>query len=261
MAEIGKEAYILALGDGAEVDLGLGHGQNVGRGRHVDEELYDDSQRQQLAVQLNLPIGRVGAAFDSHWRAIGSGVAYNSIVAYPKHVILPPGLMEFLTLNSALGAGGSQGADGTDHEVGKDLVAALGLGGHVLAKVGDLGALGLALEGAAVAGGAVGAHGGAAQGAHSGHGGLGRGAQAQARSSRKSSHCAIEKETGGVSQIGTTEGGGCWSRRGSVVRSFSFLGGDGDLCRKFWDGSLVALPEAPILFARNVCKSWEIGRR
>lgn len=92
---------------------------------------------------------------------------------------------KFLTLNRALGARGSQGTDGTDHKVRKGLVGALGLGGHVLSKVGDLGALGLALEGAAVAGGAaVGAHGGAAQGAHRGHGRLGRRAQAQARSSR-----------------------------------------------------------------------------
>lgn len=31
-------AHILALGDGVEVDLDLGHGQNVSRGGHVDEE-------------------------------------------------------------------------------------------------------------------------------------------------------------------------------------------------------------------------------
>lgn len=31
-------AHVLALGDGVEVDLDLGHGQNVSRGGHVDEE-------------------------------------------------------------------------------------------------------------------------------------------------------------------------------------------------------------------------------
>jgi hypothetical protein len=33
-------AYVLALGDGVEIDLDLGHGQNVGRGGHVDQEFY-----------------------------------------------------------------------------------------------------------------------------------------------------------------------------------------------------------------------------
>lgn len=32
-------AYVLALGDGSEVNLNLGLRQNVGRGGHVDEEV------------------------------------------------------------------------------------------------------------------------------------------------------------------------------------------------------------------------------
>ena len=31
-------AYVLALGDSVEVDLDLGHGQNISGSRHVDEE-------------------------------------------------------------------------------------------------------------------------------------------------------------------------------------------------------------------------------
>lgn len=33
--------YVLALRDSVEVDLNLGHGQDIGRGGHVDEELCD----------------------------------------------------------------------------------------------------------------------------------------------------------------------------------------------------------------------------
>jgi hypothetical protein len=31
--------HVLALGDGGEIDLNLGLGQNVGRGGHIDEEV------------------------------------------------------------------------------------------------------------------------------------------------------------------------------------------------------------------------------
>ena len=34
-----RRTHILALRDGRKIDLDLGHGQNVGRGAHVDEEL------------------------------------------------------------------------------------------------------------------------------------------------------------------------------------------------------------------------------
>lgn len=33
-----RYSHVLALRDGVEVDLNLGHGQNVSRGGHVDEE-------------------------------------------------------------------------------------------------------------------------------------------------------------------------------------------------------------------------------
>ena len=36
---IHRETHVLALGDGGEVDLNLGLGQNVGGGGHVDEEV------------------------------------------------------------------------------------------------------------------------------------------------------------------------------------------------------------------------------
>jgi hypothetical protein len=32
--------HVLALGDRAQINLNLGHGQNVGGSRHVDQELY-----------------------------------------------------------------------------------------------------------------------------------------------------------------------------------------------------------------------------
>lgn len=35
--------YVLALGDGGEVDLNLGHGENVGRRGHVDKEVCFDA--------------------------------------------------------------------------------------------------------------------------------------------------------------------------------------------------------------------------
>lgn len=48
-------AYVLALGDGVKVDLDLGHGQNVGRGGHVDEELYCDDTS--VSISLSTAIG------------------------------------------------------------------------------------------------------------------------------------------------------------------------------------------------------------
>ena len=35
--------YVLALGDGGEVEFDLGLGQNVGRGRHVHEEVWNQA--------------------------------------------------------------------------------------------------------------------------------------------------------------------------------------------------------------------------
>lgn len=42
--------HVLALGDGGEINLDLGHGQNVGRGRHVDEELCIEKHNQHLSI-------------------------------------------------------------------------------------------------------------------------------------------------------------------------------------------------------------------
>lgn len=36
---LGAGAYVLALGDGIQVDLDLGHGQDIGGRGHVDEKL------------------------------------------------------------------------------------------------------------------------------------------------------------------------------------------------------------------------------
>lgn len=34
-----EKSYVLSLGDGGEVDLDLSHGENIGRGAHVDQEV------------------------------------------------------------------------------------------------------------------------------------------------------------------------------------------------------------------------------
>lgn len=79
------------------------------------------------------------------------------------------------TLNGALGPSSGQGAHCADHEVGKELVGALALLGHVFAKVWDRVALGRGadLERALVggrSGAAVGSRGRGANGAHGGGG-------------------------------------------------------------------------------------------
>lgn len=54
------------------------------------------------------------------------------------------------TLNSRLGASGGDGTHCSDHEVGKEHIRAGAVLVDVVAEVGDLGGLGLALEGARV---------------------------------------------------------------------------------------------------------------
>jgi hypothetical protein len=44
--------YVLALRDGVEVDLNLGHGQNVGGSRHVHQEFYAGCQSSIPRLQL-----------------------------------------------------------------------------------------------------------------------------------------------------------------------------------------------------------------
>lgn len=39
-SRIGRSTHVLALGDGAQVNFDLGHGQNIGGSGHVDEELW-----------------------------------------------------------------------------------------------------------------------------------------------------------------------------------------------------------------------------
>lgn len=60
------------------------------------------------------------------------------------------------TLDSGLGAGGGDGAHGSDHEVGEEQVRVGGALVEVVTEVRDLGGLGLALEGTRVgAGGGI----------------------------------------------------------------------------------------------------------
>ncbi|KAK8080522.1 hypothetical protein PG997_008340 [Apiospora hydei] len=131
---------ILALGDGVEVDLDLGHGQDIGGRGHVLQELCSRG-----LTRVSKPLA-----------------AQNGLAVEPQL--------------HRLGTGGSNGTHGTDHEVGDEVVRADRVLGHVAAPVGDLGGLAVALEGAAVvaiterAGGRKGADG--AEG--SGLGGLSR---------------------------------------------------------------------------------------
>jgi len=49
-------AYVLALGNGTEVDLNLGHGQDVSRSRHVLQELCKSPiRRQHLPHKFHIP--------------------------------------------------------------------------------------------------------------------------------------------------------------------------------------------------------------
>lgn len=175
------QTHVLALGDGAEVDLNLGHGQNVGGSRHVDQKFYQSFVSHHQLGTRDASIG--------HCRCITSIVQHqlqangNVSPAEIKNQTSP-------TLNSALGTSGTDGTHGTDHEVGEELVLVLAALGNVLSKVGNVGTLGLAGEGTGVGrgGGAVGADGGGAEGASDRDGGPGSGAQADARSGREGRH-------------------------------------------------------------------------
>lgn len=59
------------------------------------------------------------------------------------------------TLDSGLGAGGRDGAHGSDHEVGEQQVRVGATLVEVVAEVRDLGGLGLALEGTRVGAGGI----------------------------------------------------------------------------------------------------------
>lgn len=206
--------HILALGDAAQINLDLGHGQNVGGSRHVDEELYH-------ARVSKSSIDHAGCRAISRQRQLHP----NGTARLRESGIQP-------TLDGALGTSGADGTEGADHEVRVELVLALAAGGDVAAKVGDLGALGLALEGARVGGrggSAVGADGGGAEGAHGRDGGPGSRAQAEAGSGREGRH----RERGG-------RRGGCGLKGGVVVSKgrvevFSLVWYRlMMLCRKFW---------------------------
>ena len=112
------------------------------------------------------------------------------------------------TLHSALGSSGTHGTEGANHEVREELVLVLALAGDVCSKVGDLGALGLALEGAGVGRGhrASGrSHGGGADGSDGDGGGSwpDRRAQAETGSGRESRH----REGRGVALAGGSSKG------------------------------------------------------
>lgn len=131
------------------------------------------------------------------------------------------------TLHSALGSSGTHGTESTNHEVREELVLALALVGDIFSKVGDLGALGLALEGAREGRGrrSGGSQSGGAEGAGDGDSGPGCRAQAETGSGRERRH----RERGGTR---------LWRwrkvRQREGLRSFPCLYRLMMLCRKFW---------------------------
>jgi len=110
------ETYVLALGNGSEVDLYLGLGQNVGRGGHVDEEVC---WAQSLAVQSssirdpNHPKNsQLLSSSSKHAVSVVSSIFHTS--AGLSHCWGP-------TLDSRLRAKRTQRTHCSDHEVLEDL--------------------------------------------------------------------------------------------------------------------------------------------
>ena len=171
--------HVLALRDGIEVNLNLGHGQDISGGRHVDKELYIIRISKLHSINdrpLCIHIWPCRKSIDS--------------ASQPKEA---NGVDEEAepTLNGALGASRGDGAHGTDHEVLEELVGARVVGRDVLSKVRDVAGLLAALEGAAVRGPCRAVTGradrGRAQGAHASRS-RGGGAKARAGSVGDSRH-------------------------------------------------------------------------
>lgn len=137
------ETYVLALGNGSEVDFYLGLGQNIGGGGHVDEEVC---WAESLAV-------RSSSIRDPNHPQNSQLLFSSSVYATP----LDPNVVHLSvelsqcwrpTLYSRLRAKRTQRTHGSDHEVLEDLGAGLASLIPVCGERGNLGRVLGALEGA-----------------------------------------------------------------------------------------------------------------
>jgi len=135
--------YVLALGNGSEVDFYLGLGQNVGGGGHVDEEVC---WAQSLAVRSS-SIRDPNHLQNSQLLSTSSEYAASGVssIFHPS-----AGLSHGWgpTLDSRLRAKRTQRTHGSDHEVLEHLGACLASLIPVRSERGDLGRVWAALEGA-----------------------------------------------------------------------------------------------------------------
>jgi hypothetical protein len=143
------QTYVLALGDGGEVDFNLGLGEHVGGRSHVDEEIWESG----LLAGCFLPSNH--RANPSANRPIGLQSPHSSLISHSNasHSSRTWFRGQF-TLHSRLGAQTGQRAHGAHHEVLEDagprLVAGLI---PVRGEGGDLCGFGVALEGGVERGG------------------------------------------------------------------------------------------------------------
>jgi hypothetical protein len=137
------ETYVLALGDGSEINLYLGLGQNIGGGGHVDEEVC---WAESLAVRSS-SIRDPNHPQNSQLLSSQSKIA---IMGVPGIFHRPVELSQYWrpTLYSRLRAKRTQRTHGSDHEVLEDLGAGLASLIPVCGERGDLGRVRAALEGA-----------------------------------------------------------------------------------------------------------------
>ncbi len=160
------ETYVLAFGDGSEVDFYLGLGQNVGGGGHVDKEvcLADSLAVQFLSIRDPIhPQNSQLPSSDSKY-AVSTVSSIFHLPTELSHCWRP-------TLDSRLRAKRTQRTHSSDHEVLEHLGSSLASLTPVCGERGDLGRVRAALEGAVERGsrGVAGLQSGAAGRASDGH--------------------------------------------------------------------------------------------
>lgn len=92
------KSYVLAFGDCGEVDLNLGHGQDVGRGGHVDQEIC--RRREGTYRQRSIP--SIAKASDNSFSHLQSPNIFPVSTHPPHHPSLVERGLIKLTLDSSL---------------------------------------------------------------------------------------------------------------------------------------------------------------
>lgn len=77
-------AYVLALGDGVEVDLGLGHGQNISGSGHVDKELC--RRKTTLVTRIHLTCDQL-----KFWNIVRASIDAQLSPSHPIHPLFDRG--------------------------------------------------------------------------------------------------------------------------------------------------------------------------